>query len=60
MLAINDGQTMTVVRRLLGHSSTDITEKVYARLPTQTVPAETSCHWRSKYTDWKLLFICGL
>lgn len=27
VLAINDGLTMTVVSRLLGHSSTDITEK---------------------------------
>lgn len=40
VLAINDGQTMTVVSRLLGHSSTDITEKVYARLLPQTLTAE--------------------
>lgn len=31
---------MTVVSRLLGHSSTDITEKVYARLLPQTLTAE--------------------
>lgn len=40
VLAINDGLTMTVVSRLLGHSSTDITEKVYARLLPQTLTAE--------------------
>lgn len=40
VLAINDGLTMTVVSRLLGHSSTDITEKVYARLLSQTLTAE--------------------
>lgn len=31
---------MTVFSRLLGHSSTDITEKVYARLLPQTLTAE--------------------
>lgn len=40
VLAINDGLTMTVISRLLGHSSTDITEKVYARLLPQTLTAE--------------------
>ncbi len=40
MLAINDGLTMTVVSRLLGHSSTDITEKVYAKLLPLTLTAE--------------------
>ena len=40
VLATNDGLTMTVVSRLLGHSSTDITEKVYARLLPQTLTAE--------------------
>ena len=40
VLAINDGLTMTVVSRLLGHSSTDITEKVYARLLPQTLTAQ--------------------
>ena len=40
VLAINDGLTMTVVSRLLGHSSTDITEKVYAKLLPQTLTAE--------------------
>lgn len=40
VLAINDGLSMSVVSRLLGHSSTDITEKVYARLLPQTLTAE--------------------
>lgn len=40
VFAINDRLSMTVVSRLLGHSSTDITEKVYARLLPQTLTAE--------------------
>lgn len=40
VLAINDGLTMTVVSRLLRHCSTDITEKVYARLLPQTLTAQ--------------------
>lgn len=40
VLAINDGLSMSVVSRLLGHSSTDITEKVYVRLLPQTLTAE--------------------
>ena len=33
--ALNDGVNMSVVSRLLGHSTTDVTEKVYAKyLPT--------------------------
>lgn len=36
VLALNDGMNISVVSRLLGHSSTDITEKVYAQfLPTK-------------------------
>lgn len=35
VLALNDGMNMSVVSRLLGHASTDTTEKVYAQfLPT--------------------------
>ena len=40
VFAINDGLSMTDVSRLLRHSSTDITEKVYARLLPQTLTAE--------------------
>lgn len=40
VLALNDGLTMTVISRLLGHSSTDITEKVYARFLPQTLTTE--------------------
>lgn len=40
VLALNDGLTMTVISRLLGHGSTDITEKVYARFLPQTLTAE--------------------
>lgn len=35
VFALNDGLSMSMVSRLLGHSSTDVTEKVYAKfLPT--------------------------
>ena len=34
------GLSMSVVSRLLGHSSTDITEKVYARFLPETLSAE--------------------
>lgn len=33
---------MSVVSRLLGHSSTDITEKVYARFLPETLSAEVA------------------
>ena len=31
VLALNNGLSMSVVSRLLGHASTDVTEKVYAK-----------------------------
>lgn len=40
VLALNDGLSMTVISRLLGHESTDITEKVYARYLPQTLSDE--------------------
>lgn len=42
VLALNKGLSMTVVSRLLGHGSTDITEKVYARFLPETLSAELS------------------
>ena len=39
-LALNNGLSMSVVSRLLGHSSTDITEKVYARFLPETLSSE--------------------
>jgi integrase len=38
--ALNKGLSMSVVSRLLGHGSTDITEKVYARFLPETLSAE--------------------
>lgn len=38
--ALNSGMDMSVVSRLLGHSSTDITEKVYAQFLPETLMAE--------------------
>lgn len=38
--ALNRGLSMSVVSRLLGHSSTDITEKVYARFLPETLAGE--------------------
>ena len=38
--ALNQGLSMSVVSRLLGHGSTDITEKVYARYMPETLADE--------------------
>lgn len=40
VLALNKGISMTVVSRLLGHASTDVTEKVYAKFLPETLSAE--------------------
>lgn len=40
VLALNKGLTMSVVSRLLGHGSTDITEKVYAKFLPETLASE--------------------
>ena len=40
VLALNDNTSMSVISRLLGHSSTDITEKVYARFLPSTLSGE--------------------
>lgn len=42
VFALNKGLSMSVVSRLLGHSSTDITEKVYARFLPETLLAEVA------------------
>lgn len=38
--ALNDGVNMSVVSRLLGHSTTDVTEKVYAKYLPATLRDE--------------------
>ena len=40
VFALNKGLSMSVVSRLLGHGSTDVTEKVYARFLPETLFAE--------------------
>ena len=40
VLALNKGLTMSVVSRLLGHGSTDVTEKVYAKFLPETLASE--------------------
>ena len=40
VMALNKGLSMSVVSRLLGHGSTDITEKVYAHFLPETLSAE--------------------
>lgn len=40
VIALNKGLSMSVVSRLLGHGSTDITEKVYAHFLPETLSAE--------------------
>ena len=42
VFALNKGLSMSVVRRLLGHGSTDVTEKVYARFLPETLSAEVA------------------
>ena len=40
VFALNNGLSMSVVSRLLGHGSTDITEKVFARFLPETLSSE--------------------
>ena len=40
VMALNGGLTMSVVSRLLGHGSTDVTEKVYAKFLPETLASE--------------------
>lgn len=42
VFALNKGISMSVVSRLLGHGSTDITEKVYARFLPETLSSEVA------------------
>ena len=42
VLALNKGLSMSVVSRLLGHGSTDITEKVYAKFLPETLSTEVA------------------
>ena len=42
VFALNKGLSMTVVSRLLGHGSTDVTEKVYARFLPETLASEVA------------------
>ena len=42
VFALNKGLSMSVVSRLLGHGSTDVTEKVYARFLPETLSAEVA------------------
>ena len=42
VFALNNGLSMSVVSRLLGHGSTDITERVYAKFLPETLASEVS------------------
>ena len=42
VFALNKGLSMSVVSRLLGHGSTDVTEKVYARFLPETLASEVA------------------
>lgn len=42
VLALNDGMAMSVVSRLLGHASTSVTEKVYAKYLPETLEEEVN------------------
>ena len=40
VMALNDGMAMSVVSHLLGHASTTVTEKVYAKYLPETLEEE--------------------
>ena len=42
VFVLNKGLSMSVVSRLLGHGSTDVTEKVYAKFLPETLSAEVA------------------
>lgn len=42
VFALNKGLSMSVVSRLLGHGSTDVTEKVYAKFLPETLASEVA------------------
>lgn len=42
VFALNKGLSMWVISRLLGHGSTDVTEKVYAKFLPETLSAEVA------------------
>lgn len=42
VMALNDGMEMSVVSRLLGHASTGVTEKVYAKYLPETLEEEVN------------------
>lgn len=42
VFVLNKGLSISVVSRLLGHGSTDITEKVYARFLPEPLSAEVA------------------
>ena len=42
VFALNKGLSMSVVSRLLGHGSTDVTEKVYSRFLPETLASEVA------------------
>lgn len=42
VMALNDGMAMSVVSRLLGHASTGVTEKVYAKYLPETLEDEVN------------------
>ncbi len=42
VMALNDGMQMSVVSRLLGHASTGVTEKVYAKYLPETLDEEVN------------------
>ena len=42
VMALNKGLSMSVVSRLLGHGSTDVTEKVYAHFLPETLASEVA------------------
>ncbi len=54
VFALNKGLSMSVVSRLLGHGSTDVTEKVYAHFLPETLSAEVA-RLREDFTSLEII-----
>lgn len=54
VFALNKRLSMSVVSRLLGYGSTDVTEKVYARFLPETLSAEVA-RLKEEFTSPKII-----
>lgn len=54
VFALNKGLSMSIVSRLLGHGSTDGTEKVYARFLPETLFSEVA-HLKDEFASLEII-----